>query len=201
MLRPLLNLIAVAAVVLLAACTISSPTQLLGADEGATPLPASVVVYGYKKGADDGWRRTEEAPISFALSGKAYVAADNSMTLRFVPLDNNGYLLSVAGNEPGALYGTAWVKGQIIVIRMMLADDGEMALEKAKAASPPDIALDIGEADGGLEVTKRATLDHLIALMRKGTIATEPLVAWVAEDPDAPTPGTIRKAESGWVAQ
>ncbi len=202
MFRPLLNLIAVAAgLLLLAACTISSPTQLVGAEEGVTPLPASIVVYGYKQGADEGWRRTEEAPISFALSGKAYVAADNSMTLRFVPLDNNGYLLSVAGNEPGALYGTAWVKGQILVIRMLLADDGAMALEKAKAASPPDIALDLGEADGGIEVTKRATLDHLIALMRKGTIATEPLVAWVAEDADAPTPAVISKAANGWVAE
>ncbi len=201
MLRSLLNLIAVATVALLAACTISSPTQLVGADEGVTPLPASIVVYGYKQGTDEGWRRTEEAPISFTLSGSAYVAADNSMTLRFVPLDNNGYLLSVAGNEPGALYGTAWVKGQILVIRMMLADDGDVALEKAKAASPPDIASDITPEDGGLSVTKRETLDHLVSLMRKGTVSTEPLVAWIAEDPDAPTPTTIRKETNGWKAE
>lgn len=201
MLRPLLNLIAVAAVVLLAACTISSPTQLVGADEGATPLPAKIVVYGYKKGEDEGWRRTVEAPMSFALSGKAYVAADNSMTLRFVPLDNYGYLLSVAGNEPGALYGTAWVKGQIVVIRMMLADDASVAMEKARAASPPDIASDIAPEDGGLGVTKRETLDHLVSLIRKGTVPTEPLVAWVAEDPDAPTPTTIRKDTNGWMAE
>lgn len=201
MLRSLLNLIAVAAVALLAACTISSPTQLVGADEGATPLPASFVVYGYKQGTDEGWQRTEEAPISFTLEDKAYVAADNSMTLRFVPLDNNGYLLSVAGNEPGALYGTAWVKGQIVVIRMMLAGDEAASLDQAKAASPPEIAGDISLADDGIGITKRATLDHLVALMRKGTIATEPLVAWVAEDPDAPTPATIRKDTEGWKAE
>lgn len=201
MLRPLLNLIAAAAVLLLAACTISSPTQLVGPDEGATPLPAKIVVYGYKKGEDDIWRRTEEAPMSFALDGKAYVAADNSMTLRFVPLDNNGYLLSVSGNEPGALYGTAWVKGQIVVIRMMLADDAGVALAKAKAASPPDIAGDITTADGGLSVTKRETLDHLVSLMRKSTVPTEPLVAWVAEDADAATPTTIRKDTDGWKAE
>ncbi len=201
MLRSLLNLIAVAAALALAACTISSPTQLVGPDEGVSPLPATFVAYGYKRGEDDIWRRTEEAPVSYALSGKAYVAADNSMTLRFVPLDNNGYLLSVAGNEPGALYGTAWVKGQIIVIRMMLADDGDVALEKAKAASPPDIASDISPEDGGLGVTKRETLDYLVSLMRKGTVATEPLVAWVAEDPDAPTPTTIRKDTNGWKAE
>lgn len=201
MFRPLLNLIAVAAVIVLAACTISSPTQLVGADEGVTPLPAKIVVYGYKKGDDGVYVRTEEAPMSFALEGKAYVASDNSMTLRFVPLDNNGYLLSVGGNEPGALYGTAWVKGQIVVIRMMLADDGDVALDKAKAASPPDIATDITTADGGLSVTKRATLDHLVSLMRKSTIPTEPLVAWVAEDADAPTPTTIRKDTDGWKAE
>ncbi len=201
MLRSLLTLIAVATMVLLAACTISSPTQLVGADEGAAPLPATFVAYGYKQGDDDIWRRTEEAPVSYSLAGTAYVAADNSMTLRFVPLDNNGYLLSVAGNEPGALYGTAWVKGQIMVIRMMLADDGDMALERAKAASPPDIASDISPEDGGLAVTKRETLDHLVSLVRKGTVATEPLVAWVAEDPDAPTPMTIRKDTDGWKAE
>jgi hypothetical protein len=201
MLRSLLTLIAVATTVSLAACTISSPTQLVGPDEGAAPLPVTFVAYGYKQGDDDIWRRTEEAPVSYSLSGKAYVAGDNSMTLRFVPLDNNGYLLSVAGNEPGALYGTAWVKGQIMVIRMMLADDGDMALEKAKAASPPEIASDITPEDGGLAVTKRETLDHLVSLVRKGTVATEPLVAWVAEDPDAPTPTTIRKDTDGWKAE
>lgn len=201
MLRPLLNLIAAAAVILLAACTISSPTQLVGANEGALPLPASFVAYGYKQGDDEIWRRTEEAPMSFALAGKAYVASDNSMTLRFVPLDNNGYLLSVAGNEPGALYGTAWVKGQIAVIRMMLADDADAALNKARAASSPELASDITTADGGLSVTKRETLDHLVSLMRKGKVPTEPLVAWVAEDADAPTPKTIRKDTDGWKAE
>jgi hypothetical protein len=201
MLRPLLNLIAAAAVILLAACTISSPTQLVGVDESVTPLPAKFVAYGYKKGNDGIYVRTEEAPMSFALSGKAYVASDNSMTLRFVPLDNNGYLLSVAGNEPGALYGTAWVKGQIIVIRMMLADDADVALEKAKAASPPELASDITTADGGLSITKRETLDHLVSLMRKGTVPTSPLVAWVTEDPDAPTPTKIMKDTDGWKSE
>jgi len=201
MFRPLLNLIAAAAVTLLAACTVSSPTQLVTTDESVTPLPAKFVAYGYKKGDDEVWRRTEEAPMSFVLSGKAYVAADNSMTLRFVPLDNNGYLLSVGGNEPGALYGTAWVKGQIIVIRMMLADDADVALEKARAASPPEIASDIASSKDGLMVTKRETLDHLVGLMRQSTVPTEPLVAWVTEDSDAPTPTTIRKDKDGWTSE
>jgi len=201
MFRSLLNLIAAAAVILLAACTISSPTQLVGVDEGVTPLPASFVAYGYKKGDDGTYMRTEEAPMSFAVADKAYVASDNSMTLRFVPLDNNGYLLSVAGNEPGALYGTAWVKGQIIVIRMMLADDADVALEKAKAASPPEIAGDITGQKDGLSITRRDTLDHLVGLIRKGTVPTSPMVAWVTEDPDAPTPTKIMKDTDGWKAE
>ena len=201
MFRLLLNLIAVAGVILLAACTISSPTQLVGPDESVTPLPAKFVAYGYKKGDDGIYRRTEEAPMSFALADKAYVAADNSMTLRFVPLDDNGYLLSVGGNEPGALYGTAWVKGQIIVIRMILADDAGVALEKAKAASPPEIASDITSPKDGLSITKRETLDHLVGLIRKGTVPTSPMVAWVTEDPDAPTPTKIMKDTDGWKAE
>jgi hypothetical protein len=201
MFRPLLNLIAAAAVILLAACTISSPTQLVGADESVTPLPAKFVAYGYKKGDDEAWRRTEEAPMSFALDEKEYVASDNSMTLRFVPLDNNGYLLSVSGNEAGALYGTAWVKGQIIVIRMMLADDADVALQKAKAASAPELASDMTSSKDGLMLTKRETLDHLVALMRKGTVPTEPLVAWVTENPDAPTPTKIMKDTDGWKSE
>jgi len=201
MLRSLLNLIAAAAIVLLAACTVSSPTQLVSPDEAATPLPANIVVYGYKQGADGSYARTDEAPMRFALVGKAYVAADNSMTLRFVPLDTNGYLLSVSGNEPGALYGTAWVKGQIVVVRMLLADDADVALQKAKAASPPDIAADMAVADDGLSVTRRATLDHLVSLLRQGTVPTAPLVAWVAENPDAGTPTTITKDAEGWKAE
>lgn len=201
MFRPLLNLIAAAGVILLTACTISSPTQLVGPDESVTPLPAKFVAYGYKRGDDGSYGRTEEAPMSFALADKAYVAADNSMTLRFVPLDNNGYLLSVGGNEPGALYGTAWVKGQIVVIRMMLADDADVAVEKAKAASPPDIASDITSSKDGLSITKRETLDHLVGLMRKSTVPTEPLVVWVTEDADAPTPTKIMKDTEGWKAE
>ena len=201
MFRSLLNLIAAVAVTLLAACTISSPTQLVGADEGVTPLPAKFVAYGYKKGDDGIYVRTEEAPMSFAVSGNAYVASDNSMTLRFVPLDNHGYLLSVAGNDPGAVYGTAWVKGQIVVIRLILADDADVALEKAKAASSPEIASDITTADDGLSITRRDTLDHLVSLMRKGTVATSPLVAWVTEDPDAPTPTKIMKDTDGWKSE
>jgi hypothetical protein len=201
MLRPLLNLVAAAAVILLAACTISSPTQLVGADEGATPLPAKFVAYGYKQGSGNAYTRTEEAPMSFALDGNAYVAADNSMTLRFVPLDNNGYLVSVGGNEPGALYGTAWVKGHIVVVRMMLADDADVALQKARAASPPQLASDIGSSKDGLTVTKRETLDQLVTLIRKGTVPTSPLVAWVTENPDAPTPTSISKDKDGWKAE
>ena len=201
MFRLLLKLIAAMAVTLLAACTISSPTQLVGADEGATPLPAKFVAYGYKKGDDGIYVRTEEAPMSFAVARNAYLAADNSMTLRFVPLDNHGYLLSVAGNEPGALYGTAWVKGQIVVIRLMLADDADVALEKAKAASPPDIASDITSSKDGLSITRRETLDHLVSLVRKGTVTTEPLVVWVTENPDAPTPTKIMKDTDGWKAE
>jgi hypothetical protein len=199
--RPLLNLIAAAALTMLAACTISSPTQLVGADEGATPLPARFVVYGYKQGSGDAYTRTEEAPMSFALQGNAYVAADNSMTLRFVPLDGNGYLVSVAGNEPGALYGTAWVKGQIVVVRLMLADDAEVALQKAKAASPPELAADMTDSKDGLAVTRRETLDQLVKLIRKGTVPTSPLVAWVTENPDAPTPTRISKDKDGWKAE
>lgn len=201
MFRPLLNLIAAAAVILLAACTISSPTQLVGPDESATPLPAKFVAYGYKKGDDGVYVRTEEAPMSFALADKAYVAADNSMTLRLVALDDHGHLLSFAGNEPGALYGTAWVKGQIVVIRMILADNADVALDKAKAASPPELASDITSPKDGLSITRRETLDHLVGLIRKGTVPTSPMVAWVTEDPDAPTPTKIMKDTDGWKAE
>jgi len=201
MFRPLLNLIAALGLTLLAGCTVSSPTQLVAPDEGVTPLPAKFVAYGYKKGDDGIYVRTEEAPMSFAVSGNAYLASDNSMTLSFVPLDDHGYLLSVAGNEPGALYGTAWVKGQIVVIRLMLADDAVVALEKAKAASPPAIASDITSSKDGLSITKREALDHVVALMRNGTVTTEPLVVWVTENPDAPTPTKIMKDTDGWKAE
>jgi hypothetical protein len=199
--RPLLNLFATAAVFLLCACTITSPTQLVGADEGATPLPANIVVYGYRQGDDGAYTRTEEAPIGFRQAERTYISADNSMTMRFVPLDGNGYLLSVSGNEPGALYGTAWVKGQIVVIRMILADDVGEAVEKAKSALPPDLATDISGSKDGLSVTRRETLDQLVSLIRKGTVPTEPLVAWIAEDPDAPTPARIEKTTDGWKAK
>jgi hypothetical protein len=201
MFKSLLSLTVAAVLTLLCACTISSPTQLANSNESVTPLPEQFVAYGYKQGEANSYARTREAPTRYIRSGNAYVASDNSMTLNFVPLDDHGYLLSVAGNGTGALYGTAWVKGQIVVIRMMLDDDADTILNKARMASPPDIASDISRGDSGLTITKRRTLDHLVDLMRKGTVPTQALVVWVSEDPDAPTPKRITRDADGWKAE
>jgi hypothetical protein len=40
-----------------------------------------------------------------------------------------------------------------------------------------------------------------VSLMRKSTVPTEPLVAWVTVDPDAPTPTKIMKDTDGWKSE
>ena len=46
-----------------------------------------------------------------------------------------------------------------------------------------------------------ASPDVFVANFDTSTVPTEPLVAWVAENADAPTPTTIRKDTDGWKAE
>ena len=158
------------AAVLLTGCMITSATNLITPDEAATPLPATftMTAFAYNEGT---YAKGEDEPVSYALDGKSYADTEASIKATFAPLDGTQYIVSI---------------DDVMEIRMLFA--GDLATE---LPNPP---AGVEVIDGGITVTDRAGLDAAIALVRDGTIVTDPLVAWIGagEAPAALVP------ENGW---
>jgi hypothetical protein len=172
------------AAVLLTGCMITSATNLITPDEAATPLPATftMTAFAYNEGT---YAKGEDEPVSYALDGKSYADTEASIKATFAPLDGTQYIVSIDG-EDNTIYGVARIEGDVMEIRMLFA--GDLATE---LPTPP---AGIEVIDGRITVTDRAGLDAAIALVRDGTIVTDPLVAWIGagEAPAALVP------ENGW---
>jgi hypothetical protein len=170
----------------MAACTITSETNLVAEGEGAAPLPATFYFFTYtdKEGA---LVRTEDAPMAFTLGeGNLYADAAGQMKIAFVPLGADGtYLLSIAAAD-GSMYGLARLADEIMEIRMVLSDDVAAELQAAGAAA-------VTVQDGGIMLTDRATLDLVIGLIAEGKVTTSPLLGYVGESAEATVPATLVK--------
>ncbi|MBK8085566.1 MAG: hypothetical protein IPK28_18000 [Devosia sp.] len=174
----------------LAACTLSSDTDLIATDTLVTPLPAHFSMFPFKlDGAD--YAPTDDAPIDYALDGSAYIAGDRSMTIRFAPLGDDTYLIAASGADLGALYGTIRIDADVVAIRMVFGDGLATAIEAAMATAPAAIVADIAVVDGGIKVGRRETLDYVIGLIEAGALPTSPLVAWIGSDGNARPPARI----------
>lgn len=172
------------AAVLLTGCMITSATNLIAPEEAATPLPASfnMTAFSYAEGT---YARGEDEPVPYTLDGTSYVDAEGSIRAGFAALDGSQYLVGIVG-EDNTIYGVARIEGDVMEIRMLLA--GDLVTE---LPTPP---AGVEVLEGSITVTDRAGLDAAIALVRDGTIATDPLVAWIGatEAPAALVP------ENGW---
>lgn len=195
--RPAANLLAVFGVVLLlAACTLSSKEKLVTDNEAVTPFPQSFVFFTYTD-KPEGFVRTEEAGQVFTLSGKGYTNADGTMTAYFVPLEENTYLLALSAPD-ASLYGVAHLFDTGVLQIDMVFDSGlEQAIADAAAPAPIASALTVG-SDGGIEVTSREALDFVIGLIAEGKLPTAPLVAYVGETVESPTPAAITRDGESW---
>lgn len=194
--RPAANLLAVFGVVLLlAACTLSSKEKLVTDDEATTPLPQSFAFFSYTE-KPEGFVRTDEAGQTFTLDGKGYVNPDGTMTAYFVPLAGNTYLLAASGAD-SSLYGVARLFDTgIMQIDMVFGAGLEQAI--AAAAAPTAITSALTVSDGGIEVTSREALDFVIGLIVGGKLPTAPLIAYVGETAESPTPTAITKDGESW---
>lgn len=182
-------------VILLAACTLSSKEKLVTDNEATTPLPQSFAFFTYTD-KPEGFIRTEEAGQVYTLDGKGYASADKTMNVYFVPLEANTYLMAVVAAD-GSLYGVAHLFDTGVLQIDMVFDTGiEQAI--ADAAAPAPIASALSVSDGGIEVTSREALDFVIGLIAEGKLPTAPLVAYVGETPESPTPASIAKDGDGW---
>ena len=177
----------------LGGCVISSPEMLLEATEAVAPLPDRFTMHPYAE-RDDGYRLSSDSPITYTRTGADYVAGDNSVTLRFAELGGDTYLVAVHGGEANTLYGTVDLHGDVLLINMVLDEIAPEALRDL----PPEIGGDVLSEEGGIIVSSRAALDHVIAQLRSGTLVTSPLVAWITTDPAATPPARIVNDADGW---
>lgn len=181
--------------VLLAACTLSSKEKLVTDNEATTPLPQSFTFFAYTE-KPEGFVRTDEAGQTFTLNGKGYTNPDGAMAAYFVPLEGNTYLLALSAAD-GNLYGVAnFFDAGVLQINMVFGTGLEQAI--ADAAVPAPIASTLTVSDGGIEVTSREALDFVVGLIAEGKLPTAPLIAYVGETPESPTPATITRDGESW---
>jgi LAO/AO transport system kinase len=128
---------------LLAACTISSPTQLVGPDESATPLPAKFVAYGYKKGDDGVYVR------SFSSSG--YLGGLSPAAVRIVDaLDAAGFdlvLLETVGTGQNEIDVAEVADVRVVVSAPGLGDDIQ-AMKSGLLEIADVLVVNKGDRDG-----------------------------------------------------
>lgn len=194
--RPAANLLAVfGVVILLAACTLSSKEKLVTDTDATTPLPQSFAFFTYTE-KPEGIVRTDEAGQIFTLNGKGYVNPDGTMTAYFVPLEGNTFLLALAAAD-SSLYGVARLFDDgVLQIDMVFGAGLEQAI--ADAAVPAPVASALTVSDGGIEVTSREALDFVIGLIAEGKLPTAPLIAYVGETAESPTPAAITRDGESW---
>jgi hypothetical protein len=140
--------------------------------------------------------------MQFTLTGNSYASADGSMTLRFVPLDQpETYLLAMVAAD-GSIYGTAVFRNSILTANVILSDADPAALIDAEKASGADGGALAGAAveDGGLVLTSRPALDHVIKMTRDGKLKLGGLVMVVDERADATVPATLVPDGDFWKA-
>ena len=195
---------------LLAACTITSEKQLLTTAEAAAPLPDRFVFYPYEPGPD-GYVRSNDAPVTFVHEGSDYLARDipdakGPMDIRFVALGDNAFLLAaiIAGDE-GVVYGFARYANSVLSIALSPGKASTAALARERRGAMPKAgkaldAISVNQATDEIAVSSRAALDYLSGMYLAGRLPMEePSVAFIAEDPKAPTPSRLVASESGWV--
>jgi hypothetical protein len=181
---------------LLAACTISGPVDLVSEAESVTPLPAAFTFHPYVKQKEGGYALSPDDPMQFTQVGNQYESADGAMAVRFVPLDGDTYALAVIGEEREALYGTATLLDEVLVLRVVL--DSGLTAEVADAIGdiPEEIAADLQPQRSGITITRRDSLDFVLSKVHAGSIPTSPLLGWIGAD--GADPPAMLQPEADW---
>jgi len=195
---------------LLAACTISSDTLLVAANEGVAPLPDHFVMFPYEQKDSDAYERSHDDPASFVRDGNQYVSRDmpdtkGPMTVRFLPAGPHAYLMAaILPDETGAVYGFVRYANGVLALALTPSDATTAALEAARKAATGDAlaALDdlsISAGTDAITVKSRAALDYLIAAYAAGHLPIEKLsVAYIAPDAKSKLPKQIVADGEGW---
>ena len=201
---------AIAFVLLLAACTISSDVKLVGDDEGVTPLPDRFVLYPYQSSAD-GFVPGEDGPTTFIRDGKQYVSTDmpdtkGPMRLSLIPAGADSYIMVVVlADEPDFAYGFARYDDGVLALELSPDKDTSSAIAQLrKTGMPKDrkplAGLKVDAKTDAITINTRAALDELAELFAAGRLPMdEPVLAFIAEAPDTPKPSRLVRSGSGWI--
>lgn len=196
---------------LLAACAISSDTQLVAGTEGVTPLPDHFTLFPYEQLDSGAYQRSTDDPASFARDGNQYVArnmpdTNGPMTVRFLPAGPEAYLLVAVmpAESGGAVYGFARYANDVLTLSLTPDDATAAALAAAKKQATGDslVALNdlsISPGTGEITVKNRAALDYLVSAYAGGHLPLGKLsVALIAPDAKAALPKQIVQKGDEW---
>jgi hypothetical protein len=182
----------------LAGCIIASEKVLVTPDEGVTPLPAKVYLFGYNDDKAGGFARAEDPPMLLSLDNKTYKSADGTLNVQFLPSDKpDTYVLAVGGPD-GGVYGMATLKDSLLQVDVILADPDVATIIKAENAPVlADVKID-ESAGGGMSLTSREQLDYVLQMVRDGKLKLSGMVMFAAESDTATVPAKISPDGSGW---
>jgi hypothetical protein len=186
----------------LAACTISSETQLVSDDDAVLLLPSSFLLHSYEQDdEDENLHRRGDDPERMTLDGVDYVNADGTTRVRFAALPGGGHAISVDA-DGSFLYGFAQYQDRILALYMLLEGDADLAAlvagERGRADPARRAALDaLEEIEDGFVVSSLDALRLVMDWQRSGALKSLPLVSFIAPDGTEP-PETIVSEAGGW---
>jgi hypothetical protein len=180
----------------LAACTITSKTALVGEDEGATPLPDAFTFFPYEYGTD-GFVRSTDGPATFRRDG--------TINIRLLPLGSGYLLAATAADTPGMIYGFASYVDGVLSIYLSPNEKTAAALQQERKGSMPKTraaltGLAIDPQTDAITITNRRALDYLGDMYAIGRLPMDrPTVAYIDEDPTATLPARLVQSGVGWI--
>jgi len=200
----------VAATLMLAACSISSPTQLIADEAAVAPLPDAFTYYPYEAGPD-GYVPSKAGSATFVRRGNDYVTTNlpdikGELDVRFAPVSENVYLLAAkVGDSPAVVYGFARYGDGVLSIALTPDKQTTGALARERRRSMPKTRQALGgltiAADTNAITIKTGTaLRYLGEMYADGHLPLEPpAVALVAEDPSQPLPSRLVQSGEDWI--
>jgi hypothetical protein len=198
------------AVLLLAACTITSDRPLTSEDEAATPLPDAFTLFPYEQSAN-GYVPEAISPMQFTREGSDYVGTDirdssEPLRVRFVRLNDKLFLLAATTSDsPAVTYGFARYNDGVLSIALSPDAGTALALQRLRRRMMPQQRLPlagvtIAPGTDAITVRSRAALDDLGRLYAAGRLPlAPPAVGYVALDPSTTPPSRLVPSAGDWI--
>ena len=194
----------------LAGCTITSQHSLIGADEGAAPLPDAFTLIPYRPD-DGGYVPSTDLPVAFDHEGNRYVGTripdtKGPLSVGLVPLDEGRFLVAASvGGEPGVVYGFARYSDSVLSIALAPNKHTAAAISRERRTAMPQERYDlrglsIDPRTRQITLKRRTALNFLAEMSASVKLPRDPpAVGYGAEDATAPPPSRLVVAGRDWI--